>query len=727
MDQALPTDVLMSAERFHQDFQLVVQTLNAVQAAVIVLDAQGQILHCTPHGETVLGHELAALRGRYFWEFLTYPADVEQARQIWASPEAERFPCEQIWRWLQADGKICRLSWNLVAILDSDNQVEYGVATGIEVLETPTELIHPQQQQTEQDLSLAQATLESVADGIIAISTDAQIVSYNQRFVEMWQVPEAILKSPDHKKRLSFLAAQVKDPEGFVRRVLELYQQPESVARDLIELKDGRSFERWTLPQKMGDRIIGRVWNFRDITQFKQAELWLQQQAERYQQVQQHNIELEGQVQAQTAQLQQALHFETILKRITDKVRDSLDEGQILQTAVQELGKALQVECCDTGIYSDDYTTSTVCYEYTSLESAQGKSIQLDNSNPIHRNLLQGEYVQFCEIAPDSVRNVVRRFAILACPIFDDQGVLGDLWLFKPREGCFNDLDIRLVQQMANQCAIAIRQARLYQAAQAQVQELGQLNRLKDDFLSTISHELRTPVTSMRMALQMLGISLNQENGLFAEFSKPPHTQSRTARYFQILREECEREIRLIDDLLDLQRLGHETTPPIQALIQLQDWLPSIVQPFYERAERQQQTLEICLPDQLPPLRSSPNHLERVVTELLENACKYSPAEQHIRLEVEAISGWMHFRVTNTGVEIQESEIARIFDQFYRIPSNDPWKQGGTGLGLALVCKLMKQLGGTVVATSDNGQTCFTLQIPMTPSAGGEPTQSRAG
>ncbi len=70
--------------------------------------------------------------------------------------------------------------------------------------------------------------------------------------------------------------------------------------------------------------------------------------------------------------------------------------------------------------------------------------------------LLQGQYFQFCEITPDAVRSQV---AILACSIVDDQGVLGDLWLFKQKEDSFNELEIRLVQQVANQCAIAIRQA----------------------------------------------------------------------------------------------------------------------------------------------------------------------------------------------------------------------------------------------------------------------------
>ena len=129
---------------------------------------------------------------------------------------------------------------------------------------------------------------------------------------------------------------------------------------------------------------------------------------------------------------------------------------------------------------------------------------------------------------------------MLACPIFDDQGVLGDLWLISQPHHAFNQLELRLVQQVAASCAIALRQARLYTAATAQVKELEKLNALKDDFFSTVSHELRTPLSNMKMAISML---------------KNPSIVERQQRYLQILQTECNREIELINDLLDLQRL----------------------------------------------------------------------------------------------------------------------------------------------------------------------------
>ncbi|HEY9847427.1 MAG TPA: GAF domain-containing sensor histidine kinase, partial [Candidatus Caenarcaniphilales bacterium] len=294
------------------------------------------------------------------------------------------------------------------------------------------------------------------------------------------------------------------------------------------------------------------------------------------QQVEQALRDSEERYRLRTAQLQQAIDFEAMLKRITDKVRDSLDESQILQTAMQELALVLGVNSCNAALYELEQGTSTVCYEYaTSIPASQGRVAQMADFPEIYRQLLQGQYFQFCSLLDNPARGQV---AMLACPVFDDQGALGDLWLINQKSYVFNSLEIRLVQQVANQCAIAIRQARLYQAAQTQVEELEKLNRLKDDFLSTVSHELRTPMANIKMAIHML---------------KTTPVPERRERYLEILQVECARETELINNLLDLQRLEAASYPIQLETVHLQAWLPSIIEAFRPRIAQHKQILRV--------------------------------------------------------------------------------------------------------------------------------------
>ncbi len=467
-----------------------------------------------------------------------------------------------------------------------------------------------------------------------------------------------------------------------------------------------------------------RQWHAAEVDLLKQLATQVGvaiQQSELYCRVNELNVNLEQQVLERTTQLQQALDFEAVLKQITDSVRDSLDEDQILQSVVKALALELGVDCCDTGIYELDQTVCTIRHEYTrSLPPAIGLQLQLITAPDIYSQLLQGQWVQFCPIAVDTVRPIQNKYAILACPIQDDQGVIGDLWLFQDRDLSFSELEVRLVQQVSNQCAIALRQARLYQAVQAQVVELERLNQLKDDFLSTVSHELRTPMSNINLAAHLLEV-LMQREGLYDSET------SQASRYLQILQDECQREIELINDLLDLQRLDAGIEDLMPSIIHLQSWLPHLAEPFETRALKQNQHLEIELPDDLPPLVSDRVSLERIFTELLNNACKYTPPGERISISATLSSAprpgqsgaiaptLLEIHIQNTGVEIPSHELSRVFEKFYRVPNGDPWKHGGTGLGLALVKKLTEHLGGTVTVSSTTGVTTFTVALAIAP------------
>lgn len=410
----------------------------------------------------------------------------------------------------------------------------------------------------------------------------------------------------------------------------------------------------------------------------------------------------EENLQTYAARLQESLEFEGIIKRTIDKVRDSLDEQQILETAVRELALVLGARSCHAALYDYQVKTATINYEHLiNASSRLGEVTAFAQFPEIYESLQQGKTLKLNHIPGTAVGTA----SVIACPIFDNQGTLGDIWLIADSAIKFDALKVSLIEQIASQCAIALRQSRLYQAAQSQVQELERLNQLKDDFLSTVSHELRTPMSNIKMATQMLEISL-ERLGLLADAANP------VRRYFNVLWDEGQREINLINDLLDLARLDAGTEPATLTDVALQLYIPHIAESFAERMQQQQQQFVIQIPADLPPLKTDMPYLERILTELLHNACKYTPAGGTIAATAQLTPTGMEIRVRNTGVVISPIECDRIFDKFYRIPNNDPWKYSGTGLGLALVKKLMERLGGRIHAESAANQAMFILEFP---------------
>lgn len=128
-------------------------------------------------------------------------------------------------------------------------------------------------------LSLLSATLDSTADGILVVDLAGHITSTNSKFGEMWRIPEDALSSRDDETVLASVVEQLTDPDGFLAKVRGLYSQPEAESADVIEFLDGRVFERYSMPQRVGGQVVGRVWSFRDITDRKQLENQLAHQA----------------------------------------------------------------------------------------------------------------------------------------------------------------------------------------------------------------------------------------------------------------------------------------------------------------------------------------------------------------------------------------------------------------------------------------------------------------
>jgi PAS domain S-box-containing protein len=564
-----------------------------------------------------------------------------------------------------------------------------------------------------QDLDLQSILQTTVAEVREVFQVDRVMIYQLQEGVGRFVAAESVADSwPSHLGRYVWDEYFQRDPcyrkyqEGFVQAIAnvatanldpcyrELLESFQAQANLVIPIRRGEVLWGLLVAQHCQSSRPWQEWEIRLLQELSDQLAIALQQAQLYEQLQALNQTLEEKVRQRTSELQRSLQFEALLKRITDRVRDSLDEAEILNTALRELGENLNADGCDIGLYNADLTLSAISYEYCPrLGSALHTCIPFAQYPDLYAQLLRGEPCIFC-LLPDAPR----QGSVLVCPLRDGEQVLGDLWVFRSSEESFDEQEMNLVAQVANQCAIGLRQARLFRAAQEQVQALERLNRLKDDFISTVSHELRTPLASLKMALHMLQVAPARE---------------KQAQYLSIAQRECQREIELINDLLDLQRLKAGAYALNLQTLTWEALLGDLLLAIGERARTKGQTFQANVPLE-SSITTDPLLLGRILRELLHNAVKYTPVQGSIRLEVRVEANRTRIQVSNSQ-EIPAEELTRIFERFYRIPSHDPWKEGGTGLGLALVKQMVDQLRGSIEVNSSAGWTTFTLHLPELP------------
>ena len=131
-------------------------------------------------------------------------------------------------------------------------------------------------------VSLLTATLESTADGILVVNRTGAVITFNHRFLEMWRIPPAVATSKNDDQLIGFVLDQLQDPNVFLAKVMELYARPEAESHDSILFKDGRVFERFSLPQRIGNEVVGRVWSFRDVSEVRRTSEELRRNEERF-------------------------------------------------------------------------------------------------------------------------------------------------------------------------------------------------------------------------------------------------------------------------------------------------------------------------------------------------------------------------------------------------------------------------------------------------------------
>ncbi|MDH3770109.1 MAG: ATP-binding protein, partial [Nitrospirota bacterium] len=240
---------------------------------------------------------------------------------------------------------------------------------------------------------------------------------------------------------------------------------------------------------------------------------------------------------------------------------------------------------------------------------------------------------------------------------------------------------------------------RLRQSEAKETNALRQSDALKSALLSSVSHELRTPLTAMKGSISnIIGNGSSRMDQEQQEFLKG-----------------VDREIdymsRLVDNLLDMSQIEAGT------LIPHKEWhlLEDLVEGALRRTERtlDNRNLEIHIPEDVPPVFVDAVEIQQVLTNLLDNAVKYSSPASPIRIHVRAGVQQIEVQVSNKGETIQAQDLERIFERFYRRPSPSQQPIRGTGLGLAICKGIVEAHGGRIWAESIGREVTITFTVPV--------------
>ncbi|HEY8853272.1 MAG TPA: ATP-binding protein, partial [Gemmatimonadaceae bacterium] len=550
------------------------------------------------------------------------------------------------------------------------------------------------QHEASRTFSLLRATLESTADGILVVDMNGKILSFNQKMADMWGVAPEIFASGDDEAAIDAAVANLKHPDDFMAKVRDLYDHPEVASYDVLELKDGRTFERYSQPQRIDNVAVGRVWSFRDVTARRRAD------------DQGRALERE---QAARAEAENSQKRTALLAEASRVLSSSFDYQTTLAALVRLAVPTLADYCALDILVGEDSFERIGEAHVDPMKSMLLRQVAtfprsaLTASHPLIRVMSTGQPVLQAEItaefinaafAEPSQRRTVEALgprSLICVPLVDSGKPIGALTLVTSGSGrVYDEADLSLAADVAHRAAVVVEHARLFHQAE-------QATRARDDVLAVVAHDLRNPLNTVTMAI-----------GLMLETTPIERTQER--RQQEIARRAADRMNRMIQDLLDVKRMesGHLT---IDVKAESPDVLVNdTIEMLRPLASGRSIAMEARVADDLPAVLADAARIQQVLSNLVGNAVKFTPREGRITVAADRHDAEVRFAVIDTGPGIPPEQVPHIFGRFWQARSSD---QRGIGLGLAIAKGIVEAHNGRIWVESQVGLgSTFYFTLP---------------
>jgi signal transduction histidine kinase len=546
---------------------------------------------------------------------------------------------------------------NAQSILLARQRAEEELVQAKEALERKT-------QELARSLAMMRATLESTTDGILVTDGGGKVTGFNEKFVEMWRMPREIMDSKEHRQLQEVACQYFKDPRQFLARIEDIYASSPPESYDLLELADGRVVERFSRIQFVDERNVGRVWSFRDITASKQAERTTRFLADA------------------SAALAELTDYKSTLQKVA-----GLAVPFFADWCVADMQEA------DGSLRRLAVTHSDPAKLQLAHELFRRYPPQPSDPHGVMKVLRTGE-PEWVAMIPDSLLvesaqdedhlQIIRQLGLksfICVPLRSRARTLGALTFITAESGrVYDATDLAAAEDLAHRTVIAIENASLLSA-------LKESDRRKDEFLAILAHELRNPLAPIRNAVQIY-----RAKGL-----PVPELQWAT----EVIDRQVHQMTRLVDDLLEVSRITKGKIELRKERIELAVVVNSAVEASRPLIEKWGHELTVTIPPQPIQLEADPTRMAQVLSNLLNNAAKYMDQGGRIWVIAERQSDHVLIRVKDTGIGIPTEMLPRIFDMFTQVDRSLGRSEGGLGIGLTLVQRLVEMHGGTVEARSD--------------------------